>query len=65
MTNDGSKPLPSNTQMEQTILTLRIIIEKLKVENKILKDSKKGSPGSSTNITKVMLFLAILLQRHT
>lgn len=31
------------SQMEQTILTLRRVIEKLKVENKYLKDSKGGS----------------------
>lgn len=32
--------------MEQTILTLKRVIEKLKVENKYLKDSKNGSSCS-------------------
>ena len=33
--------------MEQTILTLKRVIEKLKVENKYLKDSKPSSSSSS------------------
>lgn len=32
--------------MEQTILTLKRVIEKLKVENKYLKDSKNGSSSA-------------------
>lgn len=34
--------------MEQTILTLKRVIEKLKVENKYLKDAKHGSSVPST-----------------
>lgn len=34
--------------MEQTILTLKRVIEKLKVENKFLKDSKSGSSSLSS-----------------
>lgn len=37
--------------MEQTILTLKRVIEKLKVENKYLKDSKSGSSLSSVPST--------------
>lgn len=39
----------SQHQMEQTILKLKCIVEKLQVENKYLKDSKRGpSPVPST-----------------
>lgn len=34
--------------MEQTILTLKRVIEKLKVDNKYLKDAKNGSSSSSS-----------------
>ena len=37
--------------MEQTILTLRRVIEKLKVENKYLKDSKNGSSSVLSTAT--------------
>lgn len=37
--------------MEQTILTLKRVIEKLKVDNKYLKDAKSGSSSSSVPST--------------
>ena len=46
---DSTGTIHSVHQMEQTILTLRRVIEKLKSENKYLKDSK---PSTSTHNSK-------------
>lgn len=43
---DSSATSHSVHQMEQTILTLRRVIEKLKAENKYLKDSKPSTSSS-------------------
>lgn len=43
------------SQMEQTILTLRRVIEKLKAENKYLKDSKTSSSSSSPSTANYMI----------
>lgn len=42
----------STSQMEQTILSLRRIVERLKVENKNLKEGK-GQPASKGMVSKV------------
>lgn len=42
---------PQHQAMEQTILTLKRVIEKLKAENKYLKDSKIASSSSSVPST--------------
>lgn len=47
--NDGN--LPSVSNMQQTILALRRVIERLKVENKNLKDGKSLLTNRSTTAT--------------
>lgn len=43
----------SSSQMEQTILSLRRIVERLKVENKNLKDGKGSNASKGMSSSKV------------
>lgn len=46
----------NSQQMEQTILAMRRVVERLKVENKNLKDGKMLASKSGTSKVRILVF---------
>lgn len=61
---DNTRPTTGGQQMEQTILAMRRVIERLKVENKNLKDGKMFANKSGTSKVRISYIYVLTALTH-